>query len=248
MLAIQAILDVSEESLAYSLVMDSVCAVIYVMFLLWVINFSKEFNSWTKADVRLIDEVGASLEKEAREDKRPLAWKNMLLLIGVSFFVSSLSKDAGVMVASVLPVFDKATWTVLLVTAVGLIVAMTPFGKIKGTEEVSNIMLYIVIAMIASRADGKCTGMAGCRIPDPADPYSGYGNPCKADPTGYLYLCGCFSGECRRNCDSAGTCRCIQQRTGSDRYPDGSSRQYYWNTGRRICRILNEPDRVENNN
>ena len=30
------------------------------------------------------------------------------------------------MVASVLPVFDKATWTVLLVTAAGLIVAMTP--------------------------------------------------------------------------------------------------------------------------
>mgnify|MGYP001264655997 FL=1 len=160
MLAVQAILDVSEESLAYALVMDSVCAVIYVMFLLWVINFSKEFNSWTKADVRLIDEVGASLEKEAREDKRPLAWKNMLLLIGVSFFISSLSKDAGVMVASVLPVFDKATWTVLLVTAVGLIVAMTPFGKIKGTEEVSNIMLYIVIAMIASRADISAMGNA----------------------------------------------------------------------------------------
>ena len=160
MLAIQAILDVSEESLAYSLVMDSVCAVIYVMFLLWVINFSKEFNSWTKADVRLIDEVGASLEKEAREDKRPLTWKNMLLLIGVSFFISSLSKDAGVMVASVLPVFDKATWTVLLVTAVGLIVAMTPFGKIKGTEEVSNIMLYIVVAMIASRADISAMGNA----------------------------------------------------------------------------------------
>ena len=27
-----------------------------------------------------------------------------------------------------------------------------------------------------------------------------------------------------------------------------SPRQYYWNAGRRICRILNEPDRVENNN
>ena len=194
--------------------MDSVCAVIYVMFLLWVINFSKEFNSWTKADVRLIDEVGASLEKEAREDKRPLAWKNMLLLIGVSFFVSSLSKDAGVMVASVLPVFDKATWTVLLVTAAGLIAAMTPFGKIKGTEEVSNIILYIVVAMIASRADiscyGKCTGMAGSRIPDPADPCNGYGNPRKADPAGYLYLWRCFAGEYRRNCDSTGTCRRIQ--------------------------------------
>ena len=107
-----------------------------------------------------MNEVGASLEKEAREDKRPLAWKNMLLLIGVSFFVSSLSKDAGVMVASVLPVFDKATWTVLLVTAAGLIAAMTPFGKIKGTEEVSNIILYIVVAMIASRADISAMGNA----------------------------------------------------------------------------------------
>ena len=109
------ILDVSEESLAYSLVMDSVCAVIYVMFLLWVINFSKEFNSWTKADVRLIDEVGASLEKEAREDKRPLTWKNMLLLIGVSFFISSLSKDAGVMVASV-----PVSYTHLIVSSSGV--------------------------------------------------------------------------------------------------------------------------------
>lgn len=74
MLAVQAVLDVSEESMAYSLVIDSVCAVMYVMFLLWVINFSKEFNAWTKADVRLINEVGASLEEEAKANTKPLTW------------------------------------------------------------------------------------------------------------------------------------------------------------------------------
>ena len=30
---------------------------------------------------------------------------------------------------------------------------MTPAGKIKGTEEISTVLLYIVIALIASRAD-----------------------------------------------------------------------------------------------
>ena len=160
MLAVQAVLDVSEESMAYSLVIDSICAVMYVMFLLWAINFSKEFNSWTKADVHLIDEVGASLEEEAKANTKPLTWKNMLLLVGVAFFISAISKDTGDMVASVLPVFDKATWTVLLVTAVGLIAAMTPFGKLKGTEEVSNIILYIEIALIASRADISAMGNA----------------------------------------------------------------------------------------
>lgn len=91
--------------------------------------------------------------------KNPLLY-DMLLLVGVAFFISAISKDAGDMVASVLPVFDKATWTVLLVTAVGLIAAMTPFGKLKGTEEVSNIILYIEIALIASRADISAMGNA----------------------------------------------------------------------------------------
>ena len=147
MLAVQAVLDVSEESMAYSLVIDSVCAVMYVMFLLWVINFSKEFNAWTKADVRLINEVGASLEEEAKANTKPLTWKSMLLLVGVSFFISAISKDVGSMVAN-------------LVTAVGLLVAMTPFGKLKGTEEVSNIILYVEIALIASRADISAMGNA----------------------------------------------------------------------------------------
>lgn len=35
---------------------------------------------------------------------------------------------------------------------------MTPFGKLKGTEEVSNIILYVEIALIASRADISAMG------------------------------------------------------------------------------------------
>ena len=37
---------------------------------------------------------------------------------------------------------------------------MTPFGKLKGTEEVSNIILYVEIALIASRADISAMGNA----------------------------------------------------------------------------------------
>ena len=59
-----------------------------------------------------------------------------------------------------LPFFDKTTWTVLLVTAIGLILAVTPFGKIKGTEEISNTLLYIVVALIASRSDLSSMGNA----------------------------------------------------------------------------------------
>ena len=153
MLAIQAALDVDESAMAYALVMDSICATIYIMFLLWAIGFSKKFNAWTKADTRIIDEVGQALEAEAGTNMKPITWQNIILLTGSGLIISALSQKAGVAINTVLPFFDKATWTVLVVTVLGVGLALTPFGKIKGTEEISNVMLYIVIALIASRAD-----------------------------------------------------------------------------------------------
>lgn len=91
---------------------------------------------------------------------QPLVWQNIMLLIGAGLIVSASSQAVGAMINSALPFFDKATWTVIVVTALGLIFALTPFGKLRGTEEVSNVMLYIVVALIASRADLSAMGNA----------------------------------------------------------------------------------------
>ncbi len=160
MMAIEAALDIIEESMAYALVLDTVCASVYVMFLLWAIGFADQFNRWTKADVRTIQEVGEALEAEVRANQKPLLWQNILVLLGAGFVVSALSSKAGVLINSVLPLFDKATWTVLVVSVAGILLALTPFGKLKGTEEVSNVMLYIIVALIASRADLRALGNA----------------------------------------------------------------------------------------
>ncbi|MGM9937844.1 MAG: DUF819 domain-containing protein, partial [Candidatus Ornithomonoglobus sp.] len=153
MLAIQAALDVDEGAMAYALVMDSVCAAFYVMFLLWAIGFSHRFNAWTGADTRVIDSVGEALAAEAAADTRPLTWQNIAIIMGAGLIVSAVSQELGSITGAALPFFDKATWTVLAVTALGLCFALTPLGRLKGTEEISNVLLYIVIALIASRAD-----------------------------------------------------------------------------------------------
>lgn len=160
MLAIQAALDVDEASMAYALVMDSVCAAFYVMFLLWVIGFADVFNKWTKANTEVIDSVGMALEKEAKANTKTLTWQNIAILLGAGLLVSALSQKAGVWMNGYLPFFDKSTWTVLVVTVLGIGFALTPFGKLKGTEEISNVLLYTVIALIASRADLGSMGNA----------------------------------------------------------------------------------------
>ena len=153
MLAIEAALNVEPTQMGYALVLDSICATIYVMFLLWSIGFSKVFNKWTKANTKTIDEVGASLEAAAKANTAPLTWQNIAILLGSGLLVSAICQPVGEIISTHLTFFDKATWTVLMVTVLGVVLAMTPFGKLKGTEEISNVLLYIVIALIASRAD-----------------------------------------------------------------------------------------------
>ena len=160
MLAIQAALDVDEVTMAYALVMDSICATLYVMFLLWAIGNHEKFNKWTKADTSIIDGVGAALEEEAKANTKPLVWQNIILLLGSGLLVSAVSMELGSMINAHLSFFDSTTWTVLIVSVLGIVFALTPFGKIKGTEEISNVMLYIVIALIASRADLGAVGNA----------------------------------------------------------------------------------------
>lgn len=160
MLAIQAALQVDEGSMAYALVMDSICGTVYIMFLLWAIGRADHFNRWTKADTRLIDSVGHSLRQAAAENEKKFTWQNLLILLGCGFLVSALSEHAGVFINKYISFLDQTTWTVLVVTLLGILFAMTPLGRLKGTEEVSNVMLYIVIAMLASRADLSAIGNA----------------------------------------------------------------------------------------
>lgn len=160
MLAIQAALQVDEGSMAYALVMDSICGTVYIMFLLWAIGRADHFNRWTKADTRLIDSVGHSLRQAAAENEKKFTWQNLLILLGCGFLVSALSEHVGVFINKYISFLDQTTWTVLVVTLLGILFAMTPLGRLKGTEEVSNVMLYIVIAMLASRADLSAIGNA----------------------------------------------------------------------------------------
>lgn len=152
MVAVQAALDISEADMGYALVIDSIDYSLWVMFLLWAIQLAPQFNKWTKADTSKLDEVSARLEEEAKLNTKPVTFQSLILLIGCAFLVSAIATNVGAKIYGVIGFSDKATWTVLFVTVVALIAAVTPLGKVAGSNEVSNLLLYAVIALLASRA------------------------------------------------------------------------------------------------
>lgn len=152
MIAVQAALDIGEADMAYALVVDSIDYSIWVMFLLWAINLAPKFNKWVKANTKTLDEVSKRLEDDAKANDGSITFVNIIFLLGLSLVVSALGQNIGTTLNGALPFLDTSTWTVLFITLAGLVGALTPVGKMAGTTELSNVMLYSVVALLASRA------------------------------------------------------------------------------------------------
>ena len=151
MVAIQGALDLPDSAMGYTLLIDSIDYAIWVMILLALVPFAKRFNTWSKADTSVIDEVGKRLALK-EENKKSISFDSLFLLLGSALLVSAFSQYG----ASFLPTTDfltHTTWVVILATLTGILFAMTPLAKVSGSSELANIMLYLIVALIASRAN-----------------------------------------------------------------------------------------------
>ena len=150
MVAIQGALNVPDAKMGYALLIDSVDYAIWVMILLALVPLAGKFNNWSGADTSVIDEVGEKLG--AAQSKEPITFHSLFLLLGIGMAVSALSQS----IAALLPVSDfvtTGTWVVILATIAGTLFAMTPLSRVAGSGVLGNIFLYIIVALIASRAN-----------------------------------------------------------------------------------------------
>lgn len=151
MVAIQGALNLPDSAMGYTLLIDSIDYAIWVMILLALVPFAKKFNLWSKADTSVIDEVGERLAlKEAH--KKPVNFASLFYLLGAALLASALAQYG----ASFLPTtsfLTTTTWVVIIATLAGTLFAMTPLAKISGSAGLANIMLYLIVALIASHAN-----------------------------------------------------------------------------------------------
>jgi len=150
MIAIQGALNISNNNMGYVLIADSINYTLWVMLLLALVPFAAKFNSWTKADTSTIDAVSAKLN--IQKNRSDISLSSLMLLLGSALMVNTASEY----LATLLPTTDfitHYTWVVMIATLAGIFFAMTPLAKIGGSSLLAQMMLYLIVALIASRAD-----------------------------------------------------------------------------------------------
>ncbi|MCI1589969.1 MULTISPECIES: DUF819 family protein [Heyndrickxia] len=150
MVALQGILKVPENIFGYALMMDTINYAVWVMFMFWLVPFAGRFNRWTKADTSFIQK---GFESASSEEQTGIQFQHLLYLLGIGLFISSFSTFAGQHLPEVGAVINGTSWTIMIASVIGLILGQTPVAKIAGALDVSNVMLYIIVALIASQSD-----------------------------------------------------------------------------------------------
>ena len=150
MVAIQGALNLPDSDMGYVLLIDSIDYAIWVMILLALVPFSNKFNSWVKADGSILETLSSSLDIE--DTKRAIDFPSLFMMLGVALVVSVVSQQ----IAIFMPTTDfltKTTWIVIFATMIGIIAGITPLSRQASALPLANIMLYFIVALIASRAN-----------------------------------------------------------------------------------------------
>ena len=152
MVAVQEALDLPASRMGYVLLMDSVNYAFWVMLLLALTSLAPRFNGWTGSDTSVLQRIGTQLSRSDGKSRAAGDATDLMLLLGTGLLVSALC----MYLAGKMPTTDFITvpaWTVILVTLIGIIAAMTPLARLPGSAQLSSVALYILIGLIGSMAD-----------------------------------------------------------------------------------------------
>jgi len=150
-------LPVDPGAYACALALDTVCYSLWIALLIFMIKYADRWDNATRADKSKLMAVADAANAEVAKGRKQAKAADWIWLIGLALMVSAGSQKIGMLMNSGfkaigLGMFDRGTCTTVFVTILGLVCAMTPIGKLPAVEELSSILLYAVVSLLATQA------------------------------------------------------------------------------------------------
>ena len=141
--------------LAPLIVIDTVVGYAWFGFLIYLSTFQNAIDRHLSSDRSFIDELNARLDKIRREHSRPITVRDLAYMLAVAFGLGRLCLWLGSLLPEFGQVIGSFTWTIILVTALGMLLSFTPLRRLEdaGASRLGYMGIYIVLASIGARAD-----------------------------------------------------------------------------------------------
>lgn len=145
MVAVKQAAGLSESALALALLTDALCYSVWVAVLFSVAPLAPAFNRWTRAQSSAQAVVAVPVDGQKTTPDTVLLWLGLALLV----VVGSAGLAAQLPVAAMM---SATTWTIVLATFAGLVVAHTPLSRLAGASAITSALLISLVAVMASQS------------------------------------------------------------------------------------------------
>ncbi len=155
MMAVAEGIGTPPSLLAPLIVVDTVVGYTWFGLLIYLSTFQNAIDRRFSVDRSIIDELNARLDKIRRERSRPITLRDLAYMLSVAFGLGRLCLWLGGLLPEFGQVVGPFTWTIILVTALGMLFSFTPLRRFEdaGASRLGYIGIYIILASIGARAD-----------------------------------------------------------------------------------------------
>jgi uncharacterized membrane protein len=146
LVAVKQAIGMSDDALALALLTDAICYSMWVAILFSTARLAPAFNRFTRA------RSSADLVVAQAPVTGPVTADAVLLWLGMAL----LAATGSAALAAFLPTSDMVsatTWSIMIATVAGLVVAHTPLARFPGANKISGALLIFVVAVMASQSN-----------------------------------------------------------------------------------------------
>ena len=145
--AVKEALSVTDDAMTYTLLMGALCYSVWLVIILSLKPFKAKFDKFLRAEEGGIQKILNSLDDYSLD--REVDMPSIILMIGLSLLVAAISNHLAVSI-SILGIFNEMIWVIIISSAFGMLAAPTALGRAPGSNEVSGIMLYVIVALVGA--------------------------------------------------------------------------------------------------
>lgn len=158
MVAIKESVGTPDSLMGPIIVVDTVVAYSWMGVLLFLSGMQKRLDSWLRADTRELDVLDGRLT-EVEGARRPMQVRDMAMILGLGFAAAAVCIGLGDLLPALgdPTIISRTTWTVVLVTTLGLALSFTPARRLEqvGASRAGYLALYLMLTAIGAQADLK---------------------------------------------------------------------------------------------
>jgi uncharacterized membrane protein len=155
MMAVAEGIGTPPSLLAPLIVVDTVVGYAWFGLLIYLSTFQDAIDRRFSVDRSVIDKLNTRLDRIREERSRPITIRDLAYMLAAAFGLGRLCLWTGDFLPELGQVVGPFTWTVILVTALGMLLSFTPLRRLEdaGASRLGHTGIYIILASIGARAD-----------------------------------------------------------------------------------------------